>query len=102
MNTGFEGDLANTPPRNEANQFSVGSSIFLLFPIVAHGPQHFLNFLPLPHGHGSLRPTFGAATYGADEVSGSENPWSLASSIDGAAAARIASPNSVSLLGFRR
>jgi len=22
-------------------------------------PQHFLNFLPLPHGHGSFRPTFG-------------------------------------------
>jgi hypothetical protein len=21
--------------------------------------QHFLYFLPLPHGHGSLRPTFG-------------------------------------------
>lgn len=21
-------------------------------------PQHFLNFLPLPQGHGSLRPTF--------------------------------------------
>src|ERR1700681_3317785 len=21
-------------------------------------PQHFLDFLPLPHGHGSLRPTF--------------------------------------------
>jgi hypothetical protein len=23
-------------------------------------PQHFLNFLPLPQGQGSLRPTFGA------------------------------------------
>ena len=22
-------------------------------------PQHFLNFLPLPHGQGSLRPTLG-------------------------------------------
>ena len=22
-------------------------------------PQHFLNFLPLPHGHGSFRPTLG-------------------------------------------
>jgi hypothetical protein len=22
-------------------------------------PQHFLYFLPLPHGHGSFRPTFG-------------------------------------------
>ena len=26
-----------------------------------HLPQHFLNFLPLPHGHGSLRPIFGGA-----------------------------------------
>src|SRR5438552_882974 len=23
-----------------------------------HAPWHFLNFLPLPHQHGSLRPTF--------------------------------------------
>src|SRR5258706_13871149 len=26
----------------------------------ALAPQHFLYFLPLPHGHGSLRPTRGA------------------------------------------
>src|SRR5689334_6649824 len=25
----------------------------------AAAPWHFLYFLPLPHGHGSLRPTFG-------------------------------------------
>src|SRR5215471_13176337 len=24
----------------------------------AHAPWHFLNFLPLPHQHGSLRPIF--------------------------------------------
>jgi hypothetical protein len=24
-------------------------------------PQHFLNFFPLPQGHGSLRPTLGGA-----------------------------------------
>src|SRR6187549_3530389 len=24
-------------------------------------PWHFLNFLPLPHQHGSLRPTFGSS-----------------------------------------
>jgi len=24
-------------------------------------PQHFLNFFPLPHGHGSLRPTLGCS-----------------------------------------
>ena len=26
-----------------------------------HAPWQFLNFLPLPHGHGSLRPTFGVS-----------------------------------------
>ena len=26
--------------------------------------QHFLNFLPLPHGQGSFRPTFGPACFG--------------------------------------
>jgi hypothetical protein len=26
----------------------------------SEAPQHFLYFLPLPHGHGSLRPTFGS------------------------------------------
>jgi len=36
-------------------------------PLVAAGQlfmQHFLNFLPLPHGHGSLRPIFGCRTKG--------------------------------------
>ena len=27
----------------------------------AWAPQHFLYFLPLPQGHGSLRPTLGAS-----------------------------------------
>ena len=27
--------------------------------VVVYRPQHCLYFLPLPHGHGSLRPTFG-------------------------------------------
>src|SRR5690242_21941479 len=27
----------------------------------AAAPWHFLYFLPLPHGHGSLRPTFGSS-----------------------------------------
>src|SRR3954463_5384750 len=27
----------------------------------AFAPQHFLYFFPLPHGHGSLRPTFSAS-----------------------------------------
>ena len=32
--------------------------VSLAFPFTA-APWHFLYFLPLPHGHGSLRPTFG-------------------------------------------
>ena len=28
-----------------------------LKPLYLRGMQHLLNFLPLPHGHGSLRPT---------------------------------------------
>ena len=32
---------------------------FALHPCLAR--QHFLCFLPLPHGHGSFRPTFGVA-----------------------------------------
>src|SRR5436190_9388475 len=32
-----------------------------VFPCQAAAPWHFLYFLPLPHGHGSLRPTFGSS-----------------------------------------
>jgi hypothetical protein len=39
--------------------------------------QHFLNFFPLPHGHGSFRPTFGLAV-GAD----GEVPRSVAATFD--------------------
>lgn len=28
---------------------------------LAKFPQHFLNFLPLPHGHSSLRPSLGSS-----------------------------------------
>ncbi len=42
--------------------------LFLLLPGRAASlqllPQHFLNFLPLPHGQGSLRPIFGCRTKG--------------------------------------
>src|SRR3954463_12001129 len=32
--------------------------------ILCHAvPWHFLYFLPLPHGHGSLRPTFGSSRF---------------------------------------
>src|SRR2546426_12442391 len=34
-------------------------------------PWHFLNFLPLPHGHGSLRPT---PAYGFETNAGSATP----------------------------
>ncbi|GAB6042317.1 hypothetical protein JCM17961_29930 [Endothiovibrio diazotrophicus] len=36
---------------------------------VPHAPQHFLYFFPLPHGHGSLRPTFGALRCGGSRPS---------------------------------
>jgi hypothetical protein len=31
---------------------------------IVHCPQHFLNFLPLPQGQGSFRPTVGSARTG--------------------------------------
>src|SRR5664279_1731500 len=33
-----------------------------------HNPQHFLNFFPLPHGHGSFRPTLGLPAIAGEEV----------------------------------
>src|SRR5579863_1020125 len=39
--------------------------------------QHFLNFFPLPHGHGSFRPTFVLAAGTEGEV-----PRSLAATFD--------------------
>src|ERR671931_959271 len=32
-----------------------------MHPAYATRPQQFLYFFPLPHGHGSLRPTFGSS-----------------------------------------
>src|SRR6266853_6590018 len=39
------------------------ASSVLVFTSMCHVPcpWHFLYFLPLPHGHGSLRPTFGSS-----------------------------------------
>ena len=37
-------------------------------------PQHFLYFFPLPHGHGSFRPTFGGKVSG-DRVEKLLNEW---------------------------
>jgi len=39
-----------------------------------HRPQHFLNFLALPQGHGSLRPTLTGARYGSTLPSRSNSP----------------------------
>src|SRR3972149_85339 len=36
-----------------ASAFSLTRTVYVFV------PQHFLYFLPLPHGHGSLRPTLG-------------------------------------------
>ena len=35
-----------------------GQSQVYFEPVPQFAPQHFLYFLPLPHGQGSLRPTF--------------------------------------------
>ena len=35
------------------------SQLRFFYTIYAFRPQQFLYFLPLPHGHGSLRPIFG-------------------------------------------
>lgn len=49
---------SDTPSRLLSS--SVSSLNFPLFPLL-YFPQHCLNFLPLPQGHGSLRPTRGCA-----------------------------------------
>ena len=36
--------------------------------LVVHAPWHFLYFFPLPHGHGSLRPTLSPARVGGDDA----------------------------------
>src|SRR5579863_9344505 len=46
-----------------ASSFCLPSS-FCLLPssvVLDHAPWHFLNFLPLPHQHGSLRPILGSS-----------------------------------------
>ena len=42
------------------------------WPDPAAAPQHFLNFFPLPQGHGSLRPTLGSAR----RTGSGRGPWS--------------------------
>lgn len=42
-----------------------------------HDPQHFLNFFPLPHGHGSFRPTLFLPT-----LTGDDFPRTIAATFD--------------------
>src|SRR6202043_1485594 len=48
-------------------------------PILTHAclPQQFLYFFPLPHGQGSLRPTFGASLRVVGITSSSSSPFLL-------------------------
>ena len=47
-------------------------------------PQQFLYFFPLPHVHGSLRPTFGASLRWVGMTSCSSSPFSVCCSSRGA------------------
>ena len=54
-----------------------------------HAPWHFLYFFPLPHGQGSLRPTFGSSrfTWRIDVVAaGARRPRRVAAALGAAAA----------------
>src|SRR5688500_9387959 len=48
-------DAQRDASRRETSRGSIRSQRLLAYTPV---PWHFLNFLPEPHGHGSLRPTF--------------------------------------------
>src|SRR5687767_14210892 len=67
-----------------------------------YAPWHFLYFLPLPHGHGSLRPTFGSGrTNGSmgspssSSSSSSSSPFSSSSSSSSSSSA-IRNPSYIS------
>ena len=47
--------IARVRKKNGAARFAAP----IIYTIYAFRPQQFLYFLPLPHGHGSLRPIFG-------------------------------------------
>src|SRR6266702_5725268 len=54
-------------------------------------PWHCLYFLPLPHGHGSLRPTFGTSSaLACGPAACDDEPWLIASPIIAAVAASAA------------
>jgi len=63
------------------------STLFIVFYV----PQHFLNFLPLLHGHGSLRPTFcpvwiletGVSCLIGAPIIGAKHPFSFFASSSG-------------------
>src|SRR5437588_12165070 len=46
-------------PTARQSRYGGGASLTLREKLHATRPQQFLYFLPLPQGHGSLRPTFG-------------------------------------------
>src|SRR5437667_12303941 len=46
-------------PTARQSRYGGGASLTLPEKLHATRPQQFLYFLPLPQGHGSLRPTFG-------------------------------------------
>ena len=45
--------------------------------MTAYPPQHFLNFFPDPHGHGSLRPVFARTGCGRGWLRGGRNSVTL-------------------------
>jgi hypothetical protein len=64
------------------------------FPIGPYLPQHFLYFLPLPHGQGALRPTFSSVIFvfcGFNNISKSV----ISSSLSGSSAIEYAHPFSL-------
>lgn len=57
----------------------------------AYAPQHFLYFLPLPHGHRSFLPIFGAALTGLETPKPGLGLVSEETSIGPSAASRLPS-----------
>ena len=53
-------------------------------------PQHFLNFLPLPHGQGSFRPTLGLRT-----LTGGDVPRIMAATLDSSLRGNPSPPKSI-------
>lgn len=52
--------ITNYPPHKTSRSKNFHQDDYVQCSTVAT-PQHFLNFFPLPQGHGSLRPTLGCS-----------------------------------------